>query len=123
MTGFASVEPWITAAVDRAEVRLRENPPFDARDREVLAGKALVLPRAHVQDADVLRACLAGDLGAEVDLLRRAARAQPDAPAEEGDDLIVVVAAAAEEPALAVAAEVEEGGAVEEEIAPLGKEQ
>src|SRR6185436_5343769 len=75
------------------------------------------------QDADVLRARLAGDLGAEVDLLGRAARAQSDAPAEEGDDLIVVVPAAAEEPALAVAAEVEERGAVEEEVAPLGKEQ
>ena len=50
-------------------------------------------------------------------------RAQADAPAEEGDDLIVVVPAAAEEPALAVAAEIEEGGAVEEEIAALGKEQ
>jgi hypothetical protein len=72
-----------------------------------------------VQQTDVLGAHLAGDLGTEVDFLRRADRAQADAPAEERDDLIVVGAAApAEAESLVpVAAEVEERGAVEKEVA------
>src|SRR5688572_27569749 len=124
MAGLAAVEPRIPPGIDRADVRLRQNPPLDPRDGEVLAGKALVLARAHVQDADVLRARLAGDLCAEIDPLGRTARAQPDLPTEERNHLVVLVPAPAEvEPALAVAAEVEEGRAVEEEIASLGKKE
>ncbi len=75
------------------------------------------LAGAHVQEADVLAAHLAGELGAEVDPLRPRVGAQADAAAEERLHLLGAQAVAAG------AGEVEERGAVEEEVAPLGKEE
>ena len=77
----------------------------------------VVVAGAHVQEADVLAAHLAGELGAEVDPLRTRVGAEADAAAEERLHLLGAQAVAAG------AGEVEEGGAVEEEVAPLGKEQ
>jgi hypothetical protein len=68
-----------------------------------------------VQQADVVAAHLSCNLGSDVDLLRRPELVQPDAPAEEGIDQQIVRPARA--------GEVEECGAVEEEVAALGKKQ
>ena len=125
MGGTGAGKPRVTARVQGADVGLLQQAPLHPRHREVLADEAVVLARPHVQEPDVLRAGLAGHLRAEVDLLRRAVGAQADAAAEERDDALVVGPPEAEEVVVAfgIAGEVEEGRAVEEEVALLGKEQ
>src|SRR5687768_2127056 len=107
-----AITPRIAPGVDAADVRLRQDAALDPRRRELFADEAVVviLRRSHVQEADVLRAHLAVELGAVVDALRCRRLAEADAPAEVGLHLLA---------ADVVAGEVEVGGAVEEEVPAL----
>jgi hypothetical protein len=64
-----------------------------------------------LKHADVVRAGLPGQLGAEIDPLRRIAFVEPDPAAEERNEIVATGAR-----------EIEEEGSIEEEIALFGKQ-
>ena len=76
-----AVQPRVAAGIERADVGLAQQASLDARNCEIVAGEAVVFARPHMQHPEILRAGLAGHLGAEVDFLRRGIGTQADPPA------------------------------------------
>ncbi len=119
-----SIVSRVAACVQAADIRLPQYAPLETCHREIFSDhrRIVVVARTDVQDPDVLGAHLAGHLRAEVNLLRRAARAQPDPPAEKRNDLVAAAAPAEVLPA-AIADEIKKRRAIEEKIAALGEEE
>ena len=105
----------VAARIERADVRLGKDPSLESKDGEVLTDGVPVLAGPDLQEPDVLRPGLTGQLRTDVDRLRQAVLVEADPPAEERLHGNIGILAGARQ------IEVEERRSVQEEVALLWK--